>query len=146
MPSDESIPQMRLYREWLEREYGLRFADYAALWQWSTTDLAGFWRSIWDYHQLESPTPFTSVVDGESMPGATWFVGAQVNYAHEVFRHVELAEAAGVPAIVAENEQGEVTEISWKELQITNRIAGTGTAPPWRWPGRSGRGLSSQHS
>lgn len=33
------IPQLRLYREWLEHEHGLTFEDYAALWQWSTTDL-----------------------------------------------------------------------------------------------------------
>src|SRR5689334_19353286 len=111
MSSDASIPQMRLYREWLEREYGLAFADYAALWQWSTADLPKFWRSIWDYHQLSSPTPLTSVLDGEAMPGATWFDGAQVNYARQVFRHVELADAAGLPAIVAENERGEVAEL-----------------------------------
>jgi len=112
-----SIPQMRLYREWLDREYGRRFADYAALWQWSTTDLTGFWRSIWDYHRLASPTPFTAVLDGETMPGTRWFDGAQVNYARQVFRHVELAAAAGVPAVVAENERGEVTELSWQELR-----------------------------
>jgi acetoacetyl-CoA synthetase len=117
MPNDETIPQMRLYREWLERKYGLTFADYAAMWRWSTTDLAGFWRSIWDYHQLESPTAFTAVGDGLAMPGATWFDGAQVNYARQVFRHVELADAAKLPAIVAENEQGQVTELSWKELR-----------------------------
>jgi acetoacetyl-CoA synthetase len=117
MPNDETIPQMRLYREWLERKYGLTFADYAAMWRWSTTDLAGFWRSIWDYHQLESPTAFTAVGDSLAMPGATWFDGAQVNYARQVFRHVELAEAAKLPAIVAENEQGEVTELSWRELR-----------------------------
>jgi len=114
---NESIPQMRLYREWLEREYGLRFANYAALWQWSTTHLETFWRSIWDYHQLESPTPFVSVVDVQAMPGARWFEGAQVNYARQVFRHVDLADAAGLPAIVAENERGEVTELRWKELR-----------------------------
>lgn len=108
---------MRLYREWLEREYGLAFADYASMWQWSTTHLEEFWRSIWDYHQLASPTRFTSVVDGHAMPGATWFAGAQVNYARQVFRHVELAEAAGLPAIVAENEKGEVTELRWQELR-----------------------------
>lgn len=117
MPKDEPIPQMRLYREWLDRKHGLTFADYAAMWQWSTTDLAGFWRSIWDYHQLESPTAFTSVVDGPAMPGARWFDGAQVNYARQVFRHVELAAAANLPAIVAENERGEVTELSWQELR-----------------------------
>jgi acetoacetyl-CoA synthetase len=117
MPNDESIPQMRLYREWLGRKYGLTFADYAAMWQWSTTDLEGFWRSIWEYHQLESPTAFTSVVDAKPMPGAIWFDGAQVNYARQIFRHVAPADAANLPAIIAENEQGEVTELSWKELR-----------------------------
>ncbi len=117
MPSNESIPQMRLYREWLERTHGRTFADYESMWRWSTTDLAGFWRSIWDYHQLESPTPIGSVIDGSPMPEARWFDGAHVNYARQVFRHVELADAARLPAIVAENEQGKVTELSWRELR-----------------------------
>lgn len=117
MPNNEPIPQLRLYREWLERKHGRTFASYAQMWEWSTTDLAGFWRSIWDYCQIESPTAFTSVVDGLAMPGATWFDGAQVNYARQVFRHVELADAAKLPAIVAENEQGHVTEIGWQELR-----------------------------
>ena len=60
---------------------------------WSTTDLTAFWRSVWDYYQLESPTPVVAVVDGQTMPGATWFEGAQVNYARQVFRHVELADS-----------------------------------------------------
>lgn len=111
------IPQMRLYREWMEREHGLTFDDYAAMWQWSTTDLEAFWRSIWDYHQLQSRTPFTSVLREAGMPATSWFDGAQVNYAREVFRHVDRADAAGQPAIIAENEKGEITEISWRELQ-----------------------------
>jgi len=112
-----SISQLRLFREWLERERGLGFADYEAVWKWSTTDLAGFWRSVWDYHQLESPTPVATVVGAQAMPRTAWFAGAQTNYARQVFRHVRLAEAAGVPAIVAEDEQGRVSELSWAELQ-----------------------------
>lgn len=116
-PADAPIPQMRLYREWLARERGLRFPDYAALWTWSTTDVDAFWRSVWDYHQLASPTPFSSVLRDEAMPAATWFDGAQVNYASQVFRHIDQAEAAGLPAIVAEDERGRATEISWPELR-----------------------------
>lgn len=111
------VPQLRLYREWLERELGLRFEDYAEMWQWSTTDLSAFWRTMWDYHQLQSRTPITSVVRESGMPVTSWFDGTQVNYAREVFRHVDLAAAAAQPAIIAENEQGEVTELSWRELQ-----------------------------
>src|SRR4051812_21161003 len=87
------------------------------MWRWSTPERAQFWRSIWDYDQLQSPTPILSVVGDQPMPGVTWFEGAQVNYARQVFRHVELAEAANFPAIIAENETGEVTELSWRELR-----------------------------
>lgn len=110
------VPQLSLYRDWLHRERGLAFADYASLWAWSTSDLDGFWRSVWDYHAIESPTPFTSVVRGE-MPGASWFDGAQVNYARQVFRHAVPAEAAGQPAIIAENERGDSVEVSWSALR-----------------------------
>ena len=36
------------------------------------------------------------------MPKAHWFSGAQVNYARQVFRHVEHADRAGQPATVAD--------------------------------------------
>ncbi len=111
------VPKMRLYREWLREHRGLEFADYEALWRWSVTDLEGFWSSIWEYDEFESPTPYERVLAEPRMPGARWFVGAQVNYAQRVLRHVARAHAAGQPAIVAENEQGEVREIGWPELQ-----------------------------
>ena len=40
------------YMDWLERERGLRFADYAELWRWSVDDLAGFWSSVVDYYEI----------------------------------------------------------------------------------------------
>jgi len=110
------VPQLTLFREWLHRERGLAFADYASMWAWSTTDLDDFWRSVWTYHGVESPTPFGSVVSGD-MPTATWFEGAEVNYARHVFSHVERAEAAGQPAIIAENESGQTIELGWTTLR-----------------------------
>ena len=109
--------QIRRYQDWLKINYGLDFEDYAALWCWSVTDLEAFWRSIWHFDQIESPTPFERALGVESMPGAEWFKGAHVNYARQVFRHVAAAQARGQPAIVSENELGQVQEISWRELQ-----------------------------
>ncbi len=51
------------------------------------------------------------------MPGAVWFPGAQVNYARQVLRHVEAAQAAGQPAIVRSGEDGVLKETSWPELR-----------------------------
>ena len=111
-----STPRIVRFREWLRDERGLAFADYEALRRWSTDDLAAFWRSIWGYAELESPTAFETVVEG-AMPNARWFRGAEVNYARQVLRHADLAEAAGQPAIMAADERGHPIEIGWRELR-----------------------------
>jgi len=112
-----NIPRIRLYQDWLRDTRGLAFGSYDELWRWSVRELDAFWQSIWDFSGLQSPTPHRAVLAVEKMPGAQWFPGAQVNYAAEVLRHVEAAHAAGLPAIVSENEQGQVRETSWPELR-----------------------------
>ncbi|MEG2045365.1 MAG: acetoacetate--CoA ligase [Comamonas sp.] len=116
-PQPPYIPQIRLYQEWLAQQRGLRFDSYDALWRWSTTELDAFWQSLWDYFQVESPTPHTAVLARNVMPGAQWFPGAQVNYARQVLRHVQPAHAAGMPAVMADNEQGQSSTLSWPDLQ-----------------------------
>jgi acetoacetyl-CoA synthetase len=111
------VPQIRLYQDWLRDSRGLTFDSYDALWRWSTDDLAAFWQSIWDYFELQSPTPHRAVLAEAKMPATRWFEGAQVNYARQVFRHVDAAHAAGLPAIVARNEKGQHKEITWPELR-----------------------------
>ncbi|MGQ3003388.1 MAG: acetoacetate--CoA ligase [Hydrogenophaga sp.] len=111
------VPQIRLYQQWLAEHRGLRFDDYGALWRWSITDLDGFWQSIWDYFELQSPTPHTAVLAKNVMPGAPWFPGARMNYAQQVFRHVRPAHEAGFSAVVSRNEKGRHVELSWPELR-----------------------------
>jgi acetoacetyl-CoA synthetase len=112
-----NIPQIRLYQDWLRETRGLAFDHYDALWRWSVTELDAFWQSIWDYARIESPTPHTAVLAESRMPLARWFPGAQVNYAREVLRHADAAHAAGMPAIVSDNELGQVRELSWPEMR-----------------------------
>ncbi len=122
------VPQMNLYRDWLRDRRGKRFESYDALWRWSVTGLAGFWQSIWDYYDLQSPTPHTAVLveptrpDGsQRMIDAQWFPGAQFNYVHQVFRHVDAAHAAGFKAIISHNEKtlgsAAAHELGWPELR-----------------------------
>ena len=122
------IPQITLYQAWLKHERGLVFESYDALWHWSVTDLSGFWQSIWDYFDLQSPTPHSAVLvqaangaAGPRMLDTQWFPGAQVNYAQQMFRHVEAAHAAGFNAIISHNEKSLGTaparELSWPALR-----------------------------
>jgi acetoacetyl-CoA synthetase len=115
--TSDPIPQMRLYTDWLRERRGLEFASYDDLWRWSVGDLEAFWRSIWDYHAISSPTAYKRVLIADQMPDASWFEGARVNFTAQVLRHVEAAEAAAQPAVIAENERGDVVELSWRELR-----------------------------
>ncbi|GAB7048327.1 acetoacetate--CoA ligase [Catenuloplanes indicus] len=74
------------YLAWLERERGLRFADYRALWEWSVADLPAFWSSIWEHFGVHAYDPPRQVLADPAMPGARWFPGATLNYAEHVLR------------------------------------------------------------
>ena len=72
------------YLDWLERERGLRFADYDALLRWSIDDLDGFWSSVWEYFAV-GPNPGPALVS-PVMPGARWFPDARHNWAEHCLR------------------------------------------------------------
>ncbi len=102
------------YMKWLEKERDLAFHSYDELWQWSVTDLEAFWESIWDYFQIEASQGYTRVLTERKMPGAEWFVGAELNYAQHVFRNMTDER----PAIVHRAEDEELREVTWQELYV----------------------------
>jgi acetoacetyl-CoA synthetase len=115
-PTPESIERAHItrYMRWLERERGLRFADYQALWRWSVTDLEGFWSSIWDFFGVRASKPYTRVLESERMPGAHWFPGAELSYAEHA-----LARRDDRVAIVARSETrglDRTTTLTYAEL------------------------------
>lgn len=112
------------YMGWLARERGRSFADYAALWDWSVTDLDGFWSSIWDYFGVQSIAPYRSVLSSNAMPGTQWFEGSRVNYAEHLLRY-EAKAAPGETAIHHCTENRALATMSWQELGRQVRIVAT---------------------
>ena len=152
-PAAPFLPQIRLYQQWLLQHRGLQFDNYDALWRWSVTDLDAFWQSLWDYYDLQSPTPHTSVLAERRMPGARWFPGAQVNYAQQAFRHVEAAHAAGQPAIISHGEKSlgsaAPRQMAWPELRrqvasMALHLQAQGVQPGERRPEWATQRLRSQ--
>src|SRR5690606_40409479 len=100
------------------------FADYHELWQWSVDDLDGFWASIWDYFEVIAHTPYTSVLGERTMPGATWFPGATLNYAEHALRFTGVADDEVV--VVARSQTRGPVELTAAELrdQVARARAG----------------------
>jgi acetoacetyl-CoA synthetase len=100
-PSSETIASANItrYLGWLARERGLDFTSYQDLWRWSVTDLDAFWSSIWTYFGVRSSRPYERVLGRETMPGASWFPGAELSYAEHA-----LARRDDHPALIARSE------------------------------------------
>jgi acetoacetyl-CoA synthetase len=99
------------YLRWLQAGRGLAFADYAALWEWSVTDLEAFWASIVEFFGVAFHHPPDRILLGDAMPGARWLPGAELNYAEHALRrrdeHV---------AVVFRAEDGRRTTTTYRRL------------------------------
>lgn len=116
--------QITQYLAWLEREKGLVFADYNALWQWSVAELDLFWRTIWEYFGVLSDGDLGRVRTGATMETTRWFEGTRVNYAEHLLRHEEQA-APGETVLVHSTEFRPLASMSWHELGDKVRILAT---------------------
>ena len=110
-PSPAAIEDSELtrYQRWLAATHGRTFADYRALWEWSTTDLEGFWGSLWEYFDISASTPYERVLGSRTMPGAEWFPGARLSYAEHIFRGKRDDDVA----IVHASETRPLAELRW---------------------------------
>jgi acetoacetyl-CoA synthetase len=71
-PGDErrAAANVTRFLIWLERENGLTFDSYEALWRWSVDDLEGFWDAVWRFYDVAGAAPGASILGDASMPGA----------------------------------------------------------------------------
>ena len=116
-PNDDARSTTRLGRflTLCEQRSGRTFADYGELWSWSVGDgLEECWAAIWDYFDVDAIEPYREVLDRRVMPGAVWFRGARLNYAHHILRWAD--DGPDRVAIVARSQSRERIELTWGEL------------------------------
>jgi len=128
VPSPEEAQEANVerFRAWLAAERGVRAADYHELHAWSARSPEGFWGALWDYFAVEAATPGRTVLEARTMPGASWFPGATLNYVSQVLRApdregvaiIDAAEPGGTPDSGDTGEPGGATrEVTWAELR-----------------------------
>ncbi|MFD8380458.1 acetoacetate--CoA ligase [Streptomyces sp. NPDC059679] len=119
-PAPEAAATSRIAE--FARRVGVDGSDYAALHRWSVTDLEGFWGAVWEYFNIAdfadisdsaADTPYERVLAEETMPGARWFPGATLNYAHHALRDLGDDDVA----IVALDETGAGYEVTGARLR-----------------------------
>ncbi|MGD0713193.1 MAG: acetoacetate--CoA ligase [Gaiellaceae bacterium] len=122
-PDVRETTEIGRYLAWLERERGLAFRDYHELWRWSVADLAGFWSSIWEFFEVKTHAPYSTVLASDAMPGATWFPGARLNFAEHLIGADGDAEQV---AVVSRSQTRDSVELTFTEFrdQVARARAG----------------------
>ena len=111
------------FMDFVRDRSGRDFADYQSLWEWSISDLEGFWAAIWDFYGIRAHTPYERVMSSPEMPGVRWFEGATLNYAEHM---VGTDEDLDRVAIIGESQTRPRVELTFAELrdQIARARAG----------------------
>ncbi len=121
-PGTARIEQANLtaFARAVAQRHGAELADYARLRAWSVEQSEAFWAALWEFAEVRASQGWQQILSEPSrMPGARWFPGARLNFAENLLRHRDAAEA-----IVAFQEDGQRRSISYDELfQATARLA-----------------------
>jgi acetoacetyl-CoA synthetase len=95
-PSPVRVEQSNVaaFQAQVRQDWGVKTADYAALWRWSVAEPAKFWSSVWDFSGVIAETRGKpALVNGGKMPGAQFFPEARLNYAENLLRRRDGGQA-----------------------------------------------------
>ncbi|EDZ67412.1 acetoacetyl-CoA synthase [Nitrosococcus oceani AFC27] len=106
--------QMTCFLHTVQDQYGAKVADYPALYAWSLQQPEDFWAAVWRFCEVKSSQPWERVLEnGDSMPGARWFVGSRLNFAENLLRYRDERLA-----LVFRGEEGRRCALSYGELYL----------------------------
>ena len=100
------------FRATVETDWGVSLPDHDGLYGWSIENSEEFWQSVWRFGGVIASEDWDTVlVDGDKMPGARWFGGARLNFAENLLRRRDAADA-----LVFRSETGATRRLSFAEL------------------------------
>ncbi|HSO07247.1 MAG TPA: acetoacetate--CoA ligase [Pelomicrobium sp.] len=95
-PSPERVAASRLtaFAALLRERHGVDAGDYAALHRWSVEQPAAFWTAVWDFAGVVAAARGErALIDADRMPGARFFPDARLNFAENLLRRRDDADA-----------------------------------------------------
>lgn len=94
----------------------LNLDSYEALYSFSIQKPEAFWEATLELLGIEWFSPYQQVLDvSEGPQWPHWFVGGQLNLAHNALHHASLRPSS--PALIWEGEEGAVVRLSYAELE-----------------------------
>jgi acetoacetyl-CoA synthetase len=110
-PAAVAASPMTAFMKAAARASGKDIGDYDRLHQWSVEDREAFWSLVWDQCGVIGEKGGRVTVDGDRMPGASFFPDARLNFAENLLR-----KKGSGDAIVFRGEDKVSRRLSWDDL------------------------------
>ena len=75
------------------RDWKLGFNNYPGFQRWAIDSPEQFWRSVWEFCDVQGVPGERTLIDADKMPGAKWFPDARLNYAENLLRRRDTGNA-----------------------------------------------------
>ena len=111
-PAQISEAALTAFAKAASQRAGRPFAGYSDLHRWSIGDRAGFWNLVWDFCGVIGDRGERVLIDGDKMPGASFFPDATLNFAENL-----LGRSGSSDAIIFRGEDKVERRLSWDELR-----------------------------
>ncbi len=129
-PSAEESERTEMFRfmRWASERHGLKLSDYDELWRWSVDELEQFWADVWEFCGVRAGKPYERVLGSRDMPGASWFEGAELNYAENLLLGpvTSVGRDPEEVAVLHTSELRALDELTWGELSAQVAAAAGG--------------------
>ncbi len=117
-PAAIAASPMTAFMKAAARVSGRQIDDYDRLHEWSVEDREAFWSLVWDQCGVIGEKGGRVMVDGDRMPGASFFPEAKLNFAENLLR-----KKGSEDAIVFHGEDKVERRLSWDDLHaLVSRI------------------------
>ncbi|MGQ0848166.1 MAG: acetoacetate--CoA ligase [Actinomycetota bacterium] len=104
----------------ISKRVGTPFGSYEEAWRWSIDQLDTFWGLLADHFDVRFRSPPTTLLDSHQLPGARWFVGAELNYAEQALSSIEGVALIGR----SQTRSGDITLTAGELADQVARAAG----------------------
>jgi len=112
-PERRARANLSAFLAFVNQRFAADVSDYDALWRWSIERPEPFWTAVWDFCEVRAERRGERVlVDGDRMPGASFFPDARLSFSENLLRRRD-----DTPALIFRGEDAVARSLSWRELQ-----------------------------
>ena len=113
IPSAERVRHSNIsaFMRYAEQILKKPMSNYDDLYNWSVTDIEGFWKSIWIIAGIIHSKKYYRILSERKMPGAKWFEGSELNFAENLLKFRDHQTA-----LISSREDKSSIRISYSEL------------------------------